>query len=84
MTDSPITIRRALPSDADFLACMGRQLFSDSFAADNISENMAASSRQAACQGYQTVWLGDLAAQPAREYKTQELFWSACIPVQCC
>ncbi|MDD5370547.1 MAG: GNAT family N-acetyltransferase [Anaerolineaceae bacterium] len=42
MADPTITIRRALPADAELLARMGRQTFFDSFAADNTPENMAA------------------------------------------
>jgi hypothetical protein len=41
MTPPPITIRRAIPTDANLLARMGRQTFYDNFAFDNTPENMA-------------------------------------------
>ena len=42
MPESPVHIRYASAADAALLARMGAQTFSDSFAADNTPENMAA------------------------------------------
>ncbi|MDD5370446.1 MAG: hypothetical protein PHQ40_15290 [Anaerolineaceae bacterium] len=42
MADPTITVRHALHSDADLLAQIGRQTFSDSFTADNTPENIVA------------------------------------------
>lgn len=42
MPHSPLTIRHATPDDAALLARMGRQTFTDSFAADNNPEDFAA------------------------------------------
>ncbi len=42
MTTLSITIRRAVPADAELLSRLGRQTFADSFAVDNTPENMAA------------------------------------------
>jgi GNAT superfamily N-acetyltransferase len=72
MADSPITIRRALPADAELLARMGRQTFSDSFAADNTPENMAGYLDSAFSPEIQAAELAD----PGTTFLIAEVGWT--------
>lgn len=54
-----ITVRKGLPQDSRLLSALGRETFSDSFAADNRPEDMAAYLKAAFSSGKQAAELAD-------------------------